>query len=49
MSYDFVNFIGLGGLPSAVKIPLLACMASVISVVLVWLLSLNKWTRKSII
>ena len=26
-SYDFVNFIGMGGLPSAVKIPLLACLA----------------------
>ena len=47
-SYDFVNFIGLGGLPSAVKIPLMACLASAVSAALVWLLSLNRWTRKSI-
>ena len=47
-SYDFVNFIGMGGLPAAVKIPLLACLASAVSLALVWLLSLNRWTRKSI-
>lgn len=38
----------MGGLPAAVKIPLLACLASAVSLALVWLLSLNRWTRKSI-
>lgn len=47
-AFDFVNFIGLGSCPTIVKIPLMACVATVVSGTLVWLLSLNKWSRKSI-
>lgn len=47
-AFDFVNFIGLGSCSTIVKIPLMACVATVVSGTLVWLLSLNKWSRKSI-
>lgn len=47
-AFDFVNFIGWGNLPTVAKIPLMACMAVAVSGVLVWLLSLNKYTRWSI-
>lgn len=46
-SYDLLDFLGLD-LPGYVKIPVLACMAFAISLVVAWLLNLNKWTRKSI-
>ena len=47
-AYDAIDFLGWTGLPACVKIPLMACLASAVSLFLVWLLNLNRWTRKSI-
>lgn len=46
-AFDFLNYLSVA-FPAYIKIPLLACMAFILSLVLTWLLSLNKWTRKSI-
>lgn len=46
-AFDFLNYLSVT-FPAYIKIPLLACMAFILSLVLTWLLSLNKWTRKSI-
>ncbi len=47
-AFDFVNFIGLGSSPVMVKIPLMACMATLVSGVFVWLLAQNRWSRKCV-
>ena len=47
-AYDAIDFLGWTGLPACVKIPLMACLASAVSLFLVWLLNLNRWTLKSI-
>ena len=47
-AYDAIDFLGWTGLPACVKIPLMACLASAVSLFLVGLLNLNRWTRKSI-